>query len=73
MILAPTLRATRDRTPSAPTTSRAESTLVRSARSRRATPVTRPLGSVTVPVTETPVRTVAPASSAARSRIASRM
>ena len=67
------LRAIRDRSPSAPMTSRAERTLARSDGSRRVTPVTRPVGSVRVPVTDTPVRTVTPASSAARRMIASRM
>ena len=65
MTPAPTARAMRERTPSAPTTSRACSVRASPSRSRTVTPVTRPVASVTVPVTETPVCTDAPASSAA--------
>src|SRR4051812_49614391 len=58
---APTARATRERTPSAPTTNRARTSPSAPLRFLVDTPTTRPVASVNVPVTLTPVQIDAPA------------
>ena len=71
IIPAPTARATRDRTPSAPTTNRARMFRMRPSASRAVTPTTRPVSSRSTSVTVTPLSKRAPASTAAFTRMVS--
>src|SRR5215207_3277952 len=68
---APTERAIRERSPSAPTTNPASSSTVSPARSRADTPITRPSASRRTPVTVVPKRRSAPADPAASATSAS--